>query len=277
MRSIRQTVKISSAQKLIAGAHIVKARKMLDHSELYHYRIRLAVASVLGDCEAKNKYLDVGQEINKRGLLIISADRGLAGGYKHNLMKLAAETMAEHPVAKLLCVGHVDYGKFARMGAPIDSDFRYPVEVPTLYKAREMAERMVGMFENGEVDCFDIIYTTFKTAAHMTPSLERLFPLSPEALGKPRVHYAEYLPSADDVLEVLIPKYLKGYLFGCLVEAWICELSSRISAMNGAIKNGNEMLANLSLQYNRVRQRAITEEISEIVAGAESMEEDDEI
>jgi F-type H+-transporting ATPase subunit gamma len=91
------------------------------------------------------------------------------------------------------------------------------------------------------------------------------------------VHYAEYSPSADAVLETLIPMYLKGYLFGCLVQAWICELTSRINAMDGAIKNGNEMLTRLSLQYNRLRQRAITQEISEIVAGAASMEEEEEI
>jgi len=277
MRSIKQTVKISSAQKLIAGAHIGKAQKMLERSRLYHDRVRLTAASVLGDCETENRYLDVGLGIEKRGLLVISADKGLAGGYNHNLMKLAAETMAEAPVAKLLTVGHVGYGKFARMDVPLDSDFTYSAENPTLYKAREMAERMLCMFENDEVDCFDVIYTKFRTSAHLTPTLERLFPLSPETLGAPRVHYAEYIPSADDVLEMLIPKYLKGYLFGCLVQAWICELTSRISAMDGAIKNGNEMLDKLSLQYNRVRQRAITQEISEIIAGTDSMEEEDEM
>jgi len=102
-----------------------------------------------------------------------------------------------------------------------------------------------------------------------------LFPLSPESLGAPNVHYVEYSPCADAVLEVMIPEYLRGYLFGCLVQAWICELTSRISAMDGAIKNGNEMLAKLSLQYNRMRQKAITQEISEIVAGAMSMEEEE--
>jgi len=275
IKSIRQTVQISNAQKLIAGAHIGKARRMLERSQLFHDRIRITTASILGDCEAENRYLDIGQDITKRGLLVISADKGLTGGYNHNLMKLAAETMAEKPIARLLAIGHVGYGKFARMDVPLDSGFKYSAENPKLDSAKEIARRMISMFENNEVDCFDVIYTTFKNAAHLIPSMERLFPLSPEALGVPRVHYAEYSPSADTVLETLIPEYLKGYLFGCLVQAWICELTSRINAMDGAIKNGNEMLAKLSLQYNQLRQKAITQEISEIVAGAASMEEED--
>ena len=277
IRSIRQTVQISNAQKLIAGARIIKARKLLERSRLYHSRIQCAVASILGDCAEKNEYLDVGQEFSKRGLLVFSADRGLAGGYNHNVMKLASKTIAEKPIVKLLVVGHVGYGKFSRMDLPLDKDFHYSVENPSVYTAREIAERMVSMFESGEVDCFDVIYSRFVSAAHITPSLERLFPLSPESLGTPREHFAEYSPSADEILEVMIPKYLKGYLFGCLIEAWVCELSSRVSAMDGAIKNGNEMLAKLSLEYNRIRQSAITQEITEIVAGAASLEEEDEI
>jgi len=277
MRSIRQTVQITNAQKLIAGARIVKARKMLERSKLYHDRVRRAAASILGDCATKNKYMDVGQTVNKRGLIVFSADRGLAGGYNHNIMKRAAKTIDVKPVEKLLVVGNMGYRKFSRLDLPLDRDFIYSVENPTMHTAREMAERMIGMFERDEVDCFDVVYTSFKSAAHLDPTMERLFPLSPERLGTPVVRFAEYTPSADEVVEVLIPKYLKGFLFGCLVQAWLCELSSRVSAMDGAIKNGNEMLAKLSLEYNRVRQGAITQEISEIVASAAAMEEEDEI
>ena len=277
IKSIQQTVQISNAQKLIAGAQIIKAHKALERSQMFHDRIRNAAASILGDCETQNKYLDTDQETKKRGLLIFTADKGLSGGYNHNIMKLAAKTTAEKPIAKLLVAGRVGYGKYMRQDLPLDREFKYPVENPALQTAREMAERMISMYENDEVDSIDVIYTTFKTAAHMYPTLERLLPLSPETLGTPKEHFAEYIPSADEVLEILIPEYLKGYLFGCLVQAWICELSSRVSAMDGAIKNGNEMLAKLSLEYNRSRQSAITQEISEIVAGATSMEEDEEI
>jgi len=277
MRSIQKTVQISNAQKLIAGARIIRAHKTFEHSQMFHERIRLAAASILGDCEAENKFLDTGQEVRKRVLLVFSADRGLSGGYNQNIMKLAAKTMADTPIVRLLVVGDVGFGKFARMDVPIDRDFRYSVEKPEISTARKIAERMIEMFERDEADCFDVLYTSFRSAAHMGPSLERLFPLSPEALGAPRVHFAEYSPSADEVLEILMPRYLKGYLFGCLVQAWICELSSRIRAMDGAIKNGNEMLAKLSLQYNRLRQGAITQEISEIVAGAASMEGEEDI
>jgi len=277
IKSIKQTVKISNVQKLIAGAQIVKAKRSLEQSQLFHDRIQRVVASILGECETKSKYLDRGLEIKKRGLLVVSADRGLAGGYNQNIIKLAAKTAAEKPIAKLLVVGHAGFRKYARTALPLDESFVYPVLSPTIHEAREMAERMAEMYENDEVDCFDIVYTNFRFAGHMVPSLERVFPLSPEAFGEPVIRYPEYEPSPDAVLDVLIPKYIKGFLFGCLVSAWMCELNSRVSAMESAIKNGNEMLGKLSLQYNRARQGAITQEITEIVAGALSMKVEEDV
>jgi len=285
MKSIKQTVKISSAQKLIAGAHIVKARKMLERSQPYHDRIRLAIASVLKDCESESKYLDTGKEIKKQGLLVISADRGLAGGYNQNVIKMAVQDIVSKTVVKVLTVGHIGYGKFRHINAsaaqptiPLDENFICAAENPTLYTSREIAERLMGLFESGEVDCFDIIYTQFHSAVRMIPSAERLFPLSPEMLGEASIskdmaiHFSEYEPSPDAVLETLIPQYLRGYIFSCLTQAWMCELNSRVIAMESAIKNGNEMLDKLALKYNRARQGSITQELTEIVAGAASME-----
>jgi len=297
MKSIKQTIKISSAQKLIAGAHIVKARKMLERSQPYHDRIRLAIASVLKDCESKSKYLDTGKEIKKRGLLVISADKGLAGGYNQNVIKLATQLMADNTVVKVLIVGHIGFNKFEHINAsssqtpiPLDENFICAAENPTLYTSREIAERLMDLFEKDEVDCFDIVYTRFLSAVRMLPSAERLFPLSPEMLKdasasneasvskevstslEAGVHFSEYEPSPDAVLETLIPQYLRGYIFSCLTQAWMCELNSRVTAMESAIKNGNEMLHKLALKYNRARQGSITQELTEIVAGAASME-----
>ena len=194
MKSIKQTVKISSAQKLIAGAHIVKARKMLEHSQPYHDRIRLAIASVLKDCESKSKYLDTGKEIKKRGLLVISADRGLAGGYNQNIIRETMQNMADRKVVKVLAIGHAGYNKFEHINAvtghqivPLDKSFIWAAENPTLFTSREIAEKLMDLFENNEVDSFDIIYTQFRSAVHMIPSTERLFPLSPEMLEEPGV------------------------------------------------------------------------------------------
>ena len=291
MKSIKQTVKISSAQKLIAGAHIVKARRMLERSQPYHDRIRLAIASVLKDCESKSIYLDTGKEIKKRGLLVISADRGLAGGYNQNVIKLTTQSMADRTVVKVLTIGRIGYSKFEHINVatgqsivPLDENFICAVENPTLDKSGEIAEQLMGLFENDDVDCFDIVYTQFHSAVRMVPSIERLFPLSPERLEEPGVskeasasknavvHFSEYEPSPVAVLETLIPQYLRGYIFSCLTQAWMCELNSRVTAMESAIKNGNDMLRKLSLKYNRARQGSITQELTEIVAGAASME-----
>jgi len=233
----------------------------------------------LKDCESKSKYLDTGKEIKKRGLLVISADRGLAGGYNHNVIRQTMQSMADRKVVKVLTVGRTGYRKFEHINAvtaqhivPLDENFICAVENPTLDKSGEIAERLMNLFENDEVDSFDIIYTQFHSAVRMTPSIERLFPLSPEMLGETPIHFSEYEPSPDAVLETLIPQYLRGYIFSCLTQAWMCELSSRVTAMESAIKNGNDMLRKLSLKYNRVRQGSITQELTEIVAGASSME-----
>jgi F-type H+-transporting ATPase subunit gamma len=272
MKSIRQTVQLASAQKLIAGARIVRARRMMEQSRPYHDRIRQTIASILGDCEYRGVYLDSGKPVRKRGLLVLSADRGLAGGYNQNVMKLAQQALSEQPTQTLLVVGNVGYSKFLASGAPMDRDFVYAAENPTVYAAREMAERLMAMAERGEVDCLDVCYTQYLSAVRMTPVVERLFPLSPEAFGESVQRFAAYEPSPEAVLETLIPKYLKGFLYGCLVSAWMCELNARVTAMDSAIRNGGEMLQRLGLQYNRARQAAITQEITEIVAGAATID-----
>lgn len=268
MKSIQQTVKISNAQKLIAGSKINKAHKVFEKSQAYHNRIKTSVSCVLKDCEVKSKYVDTGEKIKKHGLLVISADKGLAGAYSQNLIKTVHQLMEEETIVKIMAAGLLGHKNFHE---EIVDDFTCIVENPTLATAEEIAEHMIKMYENGIVDCFDVIYTHFKSALHMVPVIERLFPLPINDI--PVVHFAEYDPSPDIVLQRLVPKYVKGFIFGCLTQAWICELSSRVSAMENAIKNGNEMLNKLSLQYNRVRQGDITREITEIVASASAMEE----
>jgi F-type H+-transporting ATPase subunit gamma len=273
MKSIRQTVQIAGAQKLISASRIGRARRMLDATLPFHDHIRERIAYVLALCpEVSSRYLEYGSSGHaRRGLLVLTSNTGLAGGYNFNVLKLADQYLSETPDAHLIVMGQVGRSHFARENFDRGSEF--PISHPTLYTAREIAETLTGLFERGEVDCFDVAYTHYYSTVRLTPVVERLFPLRPDVFGLPDtlMPMSSFEPGPETVFSTLMTGYLKGFLYGCLVHAWVSELASRITAMDSAIRNGNEMLDTLSLQYNRARQAAITQEITEIVAGASAM------
>jgi F-type H+-transporting ATPase subunit gamma len=274
MKSIRQTVQIAGAQKLISASRIGKARRMLDATLPYHGHIRERIAYVLALCpEVSSRYLERGSsEGGRPGLLVLTSNTGLAGGYNANILKLADQYLAEAPDTRLIVMGQVGRSHFS--AAAYDREADFPVIQPSLFTARELAEYLSGLFQRGDADRLDVAYTRYDSAVRLTPVLERLFPLRPEAFGHPvsLLPVAAFEPDAEAVFSTLMASYLKGFLYGCLTHAWVSELASRIAAMDSAIRNGNDMLDRLSLLYNRARQAAITQEISEIVAGATSIQ-----
>ena len=274
MKSIRQTVQIAGAQKLISASRIGGARRMLEAAAPYHERIRQRIAYVLTLApEVSSPFLETDTP-EKRGLLVLSSNAGLAGGYNSNVLKLAEESLARHPAARLIVLGQVGQSHFPGRLSDDERD-QFALTHPSMYLARDLAERLTYLFSEGIVDCFDIAYTQFQSAVRLTPTLERLFPLRPESFGQPvsLLPVMDFEPNADVLMSSLTASYLKGFLYGCLVHAYASELSSRVMAMDSAIRNGRDMLTSLSLQYNRARQAAITQEITEIVAGAEAMAE----
>lgn len=273
MKSIRQTLQITGAQKLIAASRIGKAKQMLVQAQPYHNHILETIAGILAAAgDVSNVYLEHQAKPRKRGFLVLSADKGLAGGYNHNVVKLAEQTFNGCETAKVLAVGHIARNQLAAAGYPVDGNFNGSMENPTMFTAREIGELVLNLFEQKQVDAFDVIYTKYDSAVRLTPVVERMLPIRPEVLKAPLIwrHEMAFEPNAGEVISILIPKYLTGYIYGCLVNGWACELASRVSAMDSAIKNGGEMLDQLSLQYHRARQAAITQEITEIVAGAAS-------
>ena len=278
INSVKQTVQISGAQKLIATAQIGKARRMFADSKPYHDRIAAAVAEVLRQCpDVNSDYIEhVRTPGIRRGLLVLSANRGLAGGFNNNVIHFTEQYLAEKPAAYIIVLGHACRSHLIRMGFPVDRDYDQPLEPPALFTAREMAEKIFGMLERSQLDTFDIIYTTYRSAVKMEPVLERLLPLSRALFnepGEPKDSFS-FEPGPERVLASMILKYLKGFIYGCLTDTWICELTSRVTAMDNAMRNGNDILARLNLVYNRTRQAAITQEITEIVAGAAALDVD---
>jgi F-type H+-transporting ATPase subunit gamma len=279
IKSIKQTVQISGAQKLVAASQIGKARKMMRDSDSYHLNVRRVIADILWHCpEVASRYLDQVQG-GKRGLLLLSANRGLAGGYNSNVLHFTEASVAKEPAVYIIALGQ-SRSHFMQAGFPVDPEYDQPLEPPTMFIARELAEKLMGLLDNGQVDSFDVIYTEYVSSLKLEVVRRRLFPLDPASFTEAfdadytKSHYS-FEPSPEHVLHFAITKYLKGYLYGCLIHAWLCELTARVTAMDSAIRNGNEMLDHLSLAYNRARQASITQEITEIVAGAAAMVTED--
>lgn len=277
MKSIRQTVQISSAQKLLAASKIGKARRLLHASLPYHNNVSRAFAEVMLQYPEKTGYIKTsGADTGKRGLLVLSANRGLAGGYNGNVVRFTENFLKNGQAVDYMIVLGKARGSLLQKGYPVDMEYNEPLDPPSMFTARELSEKINGMLIKGEIDSFDIICTAYRSSAKQEVIQRKLFPLEPlvfagELAGGIGKRDFIFEPNPEKVIESIALEYLKGYLYGCLVHAWICELTSRVMAMDNAIRNGNDMLEQLSLSYNRQRQAAITQEITEIVAGAAAM------
>jgi F-type H+-transporting ATPase subunit gamma len=285
MKSINQTRQITKAMKLISAAKLKKARQQLEQTLPYFDKVKVTIADILthsGNIE--NIFFDARdkKEGRKKGYIVITGDKGLAGGYNHNIIKLTEDRLKDNSDSILFVAGHIGRNYFLRKKLNVYENFDYPVQNPTVYRAREIAELVLEMFKKGEIDEVYLIYTKMLSSIKLEPQVMKLLPLELGALKedlKNIEHVGEniddslsYEPSPTAVYNVLIPKYVKGILYGALVEAFTSEQSARMTAMDSATSNADEMIKKLNLYYNRARQAAITQEISEIVGGAAALQ-----
>ncbi len=285
IKSIKETRQITKAMKLISAAKLKKARQQLEQTLPYFNKVKATIADILvhsGTIE--NVYFDVRKDKadKKTGFIILTGDKGLAGGYNHNIIKLAEEKMAQAQNPVLFVAGHMGRNYFTRRNFNMFPDFDYPVQNPTVYRAREIADIILEQFRNGLLDEVYLVFTEMVSTIKLAPQTMKLLPLDLKAVkediglsdsGDVKIdEMLTYEPSPKSVFDVLIPKYVKGILYGALVEAFTSEQSARMSAMDNATSNADDMLQSLNLYYNRARQAAITQEISEIVGGAAALQ-----
>ena len=259
MKSIKDTMKITSAMHMIASSNLQKAKKNLEETEPYFYTLQIMIAGILGHMQGgiEHQYFDERPEIKeadrKKGYIVVTADKGLAGGYNHNVIKLAQEFLDKPDV---------------------DTSFKYTVQKPTMHRARVIAEKMLDLFNRKELDEVHIIYTRMENAVEMVAETKQLLPLQSGAFCEVpagiQLDEIPMLPTPKDVLDCIIPNYVTGFIYGSLVESFCSEQNSRMMAMDGATKSAKEILRNLNIEFNRVRQAAITQEITEVISGAKA-------
>ncbi len=280
IKSVDQTLKITNAMYLISSSKMRKARQQLNGVEPYFQKIQDTIADILYHSEEfHHPFMDTRPEKKHRtvGYIVITGDKGLAGAYNHNVLKLAEEKLAatENPV--LFVIGQVGRAYFAGKNVNVDGEFLYTAQDPTVTRARDISETMVGLFLRGQLDEVHVIYTEMVNPVLMRPATYQLLPLTREQFSHKEPQYTAgqynrqvvYVPSEHKVMDKIVPGYLKGVLFGCLVESFCSEQNARMTAMDSSTKNAREMIRTLSLEYNRARQTAITQEITEIVGGAQ--------
>ena len=281
IKSINETKQITNAMKLISAAKLKKARQQLEQTLPYFTKVKTTMADILAHSpEFHNIYFEErrDKEIKTTGLIILTGDKGLAGGYNHSIIKLAENMIndAENPL--LFVAGRMGQSYYLRKKYNINKDFDYPVQNPTVYRAREISEIILEKFKKGEVDEVYMAYTEMVSSIRLIPQAIRLLPLNLNILKADigldddqinnTNNVINYEPTPISVFDVLIPKYVTGVIYGAFVEAFTSEQSARMTAMDNATTNAEKMLQELKLYYNRARQASITQGISEIVSGA---------
>ena len=275
---VRQTQKITHAMYLISQAKLRKAKQDLDNTRPYFQALQTEIGRVFNaDSTIESRYVDP-VDPNAKPLpgvpacLLITADKGLAGAYNQNVIRQGQQLMAEHPGTALYVVG--EYGRrwFAQRGVPVEKSFLYTAQNPTLDRARHIAELLLDRFDAGEINSVWIIYTDMKNGLEAAVHQAQVMPLHRERFHAATAATAgdavyEFVPSAKAVLDNAARSCLTGYIYSALVDSFCSEQSARMTAMNAADQNAEELLKDLSVQFNRARQAAITQEITEVSAG----------
>lgn len=280
MRSIKDTLKITNAMYMISSSKLKKSKKMLADTEPYFYTLQSEMSRILRHLPDMNSiYFKTNAEIPERkrkaGYIVITADKGLAGSYNHNILKIAEEELAKRDDHKLFVLGELGRHYFEQKGINIDKQFHFVVQDPSLSRARRIAEDLLKLYHANELDELYIIYTTMVNAMQEEAQVAQLLPLK-KADFKIQVPIDIPLeglalkPSAEEVMDHIVPNYVVGFVYGALVEAFSCEQNARMMAMEGATNSAKQMLKELDIEYNRARQAAITQEITEVIAGAKS-------
>ena len=276
--SVRETQKITHAMYLISQAKLRRAKEELERTRPYFNALRTEIKRIFRvDESVESRYFspedaaDLDQ--GTYGLLVITADKGLAGAYNQNVIRRAQAMMEQHPDVKLYVVG--EYGRrwFQQKHIPIKSSFLYTAQNPTLHRARKISSVLMEGYDTGRLSKIIVIYTDLKNGLEESVKETRLLPLHRHQFGTPDAERAvlrpfEFSPTVSQVLDHVVGSYVSGFIYSALVDSFCSEQSARMAAMDSANRNAQELLDQLSLEYNRARQAAITQEITEVSAGA---------
>lgn len=283
IKSINDTKKITNAMYLISSSKLKRAKKSLSDTEPYFFALQSSIAKILehtDSTQVRQKYFEEGmtkpEAERKKAYIVVTADKGLAGAYNHNVIKIAEKEIEKHPNSKIYIIGQVGMHYFEHRNVEFSHSFKYTIQNPTLSRARSIAETLLDSYLRDKVDEVYIIYTKMINSMSSEAEMLKLLPMdkgdfkTDELLETGERTEYEFMPSSDVVFDTIVPNWLSGLVYGALVEAYCSEQNSRMMAMQSSTDNANEMLRDLNVVYNRVRQAEITQEITEVISGAKA-------
>ncbi len=283
INSVKDTMKITNAMYMISSSKMTHARKKLADTEPYFYALQGEISRILRHVpDLEHPFFDMREKIaeneRKIGTIVVTADKGLAGAYNHNVIKLAEEILARPGHHKLYIVGELGRHYFAKHGVEIETNFQYTVQNPTMHRARDISGVLIDEFRHGGLDEIHIVYTRMENSVQADAETIRLLPLERSSFNEMKmplnVHreaIALY-PSVEAVIKAIVPNYITGMIYGCLVQAYASEHNARMMAMKSATDSAESLIRELSIVYNRARQAAITQEITEVCGGARAQQ-----
>jgi F-type H+-transporting ATPase subunit gamma len=271
IRSVQNMERVTAAMKMVSASKLRRAQERAQAARPYAEKIRDVLADVSGNVEDFSHPLLDRRPVKTSAVLLVTADRGLAGAYNANMIRAAEAYLRGRPNASLIAVGRKGRDHFRKRRHPIISEFVAIGDEATWALAREIGDEVMRIYRHGEADEIALAYAQFINAIQCRPTVTPLLPLSRGGErgkgGRPYI----FEPSAAAVLTRLLPHYVYTLVFRALLEAKASEHGSRMAAMDNASKNAREVIDHLTLVRNRVRQAAITKEIAEIVGGANAL------
>ena len=280
--SVKSTKKITRAMKMVAAAKLQNSQKNARAAKPFFTKTRKILSDVYKFSHRKDDHpLLHKSEGEKNLLIIISGDRGLCGAYNARVIEEAQKFLKENPNTEIYSLGSKARDYLKRRDFDFIKDYDQIEDYPSFNFARELTEEIIEIFKGTKFNQVNVIYTHFESAITQHVKNIRLLPIAAEEIDKELSEKGEevseehvdyiYEPSAKEILDILLPKYVNNTLYSILLESKASEFGSRMTAMDAATDNANEMIDDLTLSYNRARQASITKEITEIVGGAEAL------
>jgi len=272
--SIQSTQQITKAMKLVSTVKLQKARNRAEQSNPYFNHMYQTVTSMLARSGSLNHpYLKPGNS-QKKAVITIASNRGLAGGYNANVVKLITGSGMAKEDVQVYMIGRKAKELLVRKGYEIKADYSDVIESPSYDDASMICKEVLEAFSKGEIGEIYLAYTHFKNTVSHQPTLMKLLPVEFDEAELKEADsnvLMNYEPNEEEALDLIIPKYMTSLFYGALVEAVASENGARMQAMDSATSNADEMISDLTLKYNRARQGSITQELTEIIAGAEAI------
>lgn len=271
--SIQSTGQITKAMKLVSTVKLQKARGSAESARPYFDAMYSTVSSMLAKSQTVNHRYLTAKEDGKKAIIVITANRGLAGGYNSNITKLVTSSDIKPEDAVIYSIGTKGRDFLGRKGYEIAADYSEVINAPMYKDAMEIGAAVLSAFEAGEIGEIYLAYTSFKNTVVHEPKLIKLLPMDSvvDAEDDTEEIPVMYEPEEEEALDIIIPKYINSLIYGALMEAVASENGARMTAMDNATSNAEEIISDLSLKYNRARQGSITQELTEIIAGANAI------